>query len=242
MTSSRSRTARASMAAAMLVALTGAAACRQDMHDAPRYKPLAQSDIYPDKRSARPIIEGTVARGFLKDDDVFFTGMQGGAPVEKIPMPLTDAVVARGRERFNIYCSPCHGVSGDGDGMIVKRGYKQPTSYHDPRLRNERAGYFFDVMTRGFGQMPDYAAQVSAKDRWAIVAYIRALQLSQHASVGDLSQPERQRLERGETGPVPESGHGESPSGLGEPQAHSPNSPAEGTPKHDAAEGAPKHD
>jgi mono/diheme cytochrome c family protein len=235
-----SRTARASMAAAMLLALTGAAACRQDMHDGPRYKPLAQSDIYPDKQSARPIIEGTVARGFLKDDDAFYTGMLNGAPIEKIPMPLTDAVVARGRERFNIYCSPCHGVAGDGDGMIVKRGYKQPTSYHDPRLRNERAGYFFDVMTHGFGQMPDYAAQVAPKDRWAIVAYIRALQLSQHASVGDLTPAERGRLERGETGPEPQTG--ESPSGLGEPQAHSPNSPAEGTPKHDAAEGAPKHD
>jgi len=224
MTSSLSRTARASMAAAMLVALTGAAACRQDMHDGPRYKPLQSSEIYPDRQSARPIIEGTVPRGFLKDDDAFYTGMQGGAPVEKIPMPLTDAVVARGRERFNIYCSPCHGVAGDGDGMIVKRGYKQPTSYHDPRLRNERAGYFFDVMTRGFGQMPDYAAQVAPRDRWAIVAYIRALQLSQHASVGDLTKVERERLERGETGEEPEPAHGET-------SGHEP-----------AAEGAPKHD
>jgi mono/diheme cytochrome c family protein len=212
------------MAAAMLVALTGAAACRQDMHDGPRYKPLQASDIYADKRSARPIIEGTVARGFLKDDDVFYTGMQAGAPVDKIPMPLTDAVVARGRERFNIYCSPCHGVAGDGTGMIVQRGYKKPVSYHDPRLRNEKAGYFFDVMTRGFGQMPDYAAQVSPKDRWAIVAYIRALQLSQHASVGDLTQIERARLERGETGPAPEAAPGET-------SGHAP-----------AAEGAPQHD
>ncbi len=153
--------------------------------------------------------------------------MQAGAPVEKIPMPLTDVVVARGRERYNIYCSPCHGVAGDGDGMIVKRGYKQPTSYHDPRLRNERAGYFYDVMTRGFGQMPDYAAQVSPKDRWAIVAYIRALQLSQHAAVGDLTQQERERLERGETGPVPEpSAHGETPAG------HAP-AAGEGAPQHD---------
>jgi mono/diheme cytochrome c family protein len=223
MTSTRSRTgrtARASMAAAMVLALAGAAACRQDMHDAPRYKPLAESDIYADKRSARPIIEGTVARGFLKDDDVFYTGMQAGAPVEKIPMPLTEAVVARGRERFNIYCSPCHGVTGEGDGMIVKRGYKQPPSYHDPRLRNEKAGYFFDVMTRGFGQMPDYAAQVSPKDRWAIVAYIRALQLSQHATVGDLTSAEKNRLEHPEAVPAPAGeGHGA-----------------------DAGEGAPKHE
>ena len=221
-----SRTARASMAAAMLVALTGAAACRQDMHDGPRYKPLQASEIFPDNQSARPIIEGTVPRGFLKDDDVFYTGMLAGAPVEKIPMPITADVVVRGRERFNIYCSPCHGVAGDGDGMIVKRGYKQPTSYHDPRLRNEKAGYFFDVMTRGFGQMPDYAAQVSPKDRWAIVAYIRALQLSQHAAVGDLTQVERERLERGETGPVPEPAHGESSS------EHAP-AAGEGAPQHD---------
>ncbi len=240
MTSSLSRrTARASVAAAMLVALAGAAGCRQDMHDTPRYEPLQQSDIYADKRSARPIIEGTVARGFLKDDDVFFTGMQCGAPVEKIPMPLTEAVVVRGRERYEVFCAPCHGVAGDGDGMIVKRGYKQPTSYHDPRLRNERAGYFFDVMTRGFGQMPDYAAQVSPKDRWAIVAYIRALQLSQHASVGDLTPEEKARLDRGETGPVAEPAHGTSPSGLGEPQQESPNSPQ---PSPREAEGAPKHD
>ena len=226
MTSKRSYPARASIAAAAFLSLAGVSACRQDMHDAPRYKPLQASDIYADKRSSRPIIEGTVARGFLKADDVFYTGMLAGAPVEKIPMPLTDAVVARGQERFNIYCAPCHGVAGDGDGMIVKRGYKKPTSYHDPRLRNEKAGYFFDVMTRGFGQMPDYAAQVSPKDRWAIVAYIRALQLSQHAAVGDLTQVERERLERGETGPVPEPAHGESSS------EHAP-AAGEGAPQHD---------
>jgi mono/diheme cytochrome c family protein len=213
-----SRTARASMAAAAFLALAASAACRQDMHNTPRYKPLQQSDIYPDKRSSRPIIEGTVARGFLKADDVFYTGMQAGAPVDKIPMPLTDAVVARGRERFNIYCTPCHGVAGDGDGMIVKRGYKQPVSYHDPRLRNEKAGYFFDVMTRGFGQMPDYAAQVSPKDRWAIVAYIRALQLSQHASVGDLTPEDRGRLDRGETVPAEEPAPGHAPAAEGAPQ------------------------
>jgi mono/diheme cytochrome c family protein len=239
MTSSRNRAARASMAAVAFVALAGSAACRQDMHDAPRYKPLQQSDIYPDKRSARPIIEGTVARGFLKADDVFYTGMQGGVPVEKIPMPLTAAVVARGRERFDIYCSPCHGVAGDGEGMIVQRGYKKPTSYHDPRLRNEKAGYFFDVMTRGFGQMPDYAAQVSPKDRWAIVAYIRALQLSQHGAVGDLSPEARGRLERGETGPVPDDGHGAQPSGLTDDQSQSHNSPS---PSPRESEGAPQHD
>jgi hypothetical protein len=212
MTSKRRGAAvRAATGALLVAALAGAAACRQDMHDTPRYKPLQESDIFGDKRSARPLIEGTVARGFLRDDDVFYTGMQAGAPVERIPMPLSMAVVERGRERYNIFCAPCHGAAGDGDGMIVKRGYKKPTSYHDPRLRNERAGYFYDVMTRGFGQMPDYAAQVSPKDRWAIVAYIRALQLSQHASVGDLTPEEKGRLERGETGPAPAAAPGHAP-------------------------------
>lgn len=239
MTSRLSRTARASIAATAFVALAASAACRQDMHDTPRYKPLQQSDIYADKRSARPIIEGTVARGFLRADDVFYTGMQAGAPVDRIPMPLTAATVDRGRERYNIYCAPCHGLTGAGDGMIVKRGYKQPTSYHDPRLRNEKAGYFFDVMTRGFGQMPDYAAQVSPKDRWAIVAYIRALQLSQHASVGDLTPDEKGRLDRGETASVPQPGHGTQPSGLTPAQSGSQNSPQ---PSPRETEGAPKHD
>jgi len=207
----RSRRVRALALAAACAALAGAAACRQDMHDAPRFKPLQENPFYEDGRASRPIPAGTVARGFLKDDDVFYTGMQNGAPVEKIPMPLTDAVVQRGQERYNIYCSPCHGVAGDGDGMIVKRGYKKPPSYHDPRLRNERAGYFFDVMTRGFGQMPDYAAQVSPKDRWAIVAYVRALQLSQHATVGDLTAREKDRLEHPEAAAPaagPEAGEG----------------------------------
>ena len=205
------RRVRAIALATACVALAGAAACRQDMHDAPRFKPLQENPFYEDGRASRPIPAGTVARGFLKDDDVFYTGMQNGAPVEKIPMPLTDAVVQRGQERYNIYCSPCHGVAGDGDGMIVKRGYKKPPSYHDPRLRNERAGYFFDVMTRGFGQMPDYAAQVSPKDRWAIVAYVRALQLSQHATVGDLTSREKDRLEHPEAAAPaagPEAGEG----------------------------------
>jgi mono/diheme cytochrome c family protein len=213
-----SRRVRGLALAAACAALAGVAACRQDMHDGPRFKPLQENPFYEDGRASRPIPTGTVPRGFLKDDDVFYTGMQGGAPVERIPMPITAAVVQRGRERFNIYCSPCHGIAGDGDGMIVKRGYKRPTSYHDPRLRNEKAGYFFDVMTRGFGQMPDYAAQVSPKDRWAIVSYIRALQLSQHASVGDLTPQEKNRLEHPEAA-----------------------APAEG-PGAEAGEGAPKHE
>ena len=218
------------------------AGCRQDMHDGPRYEALEESDFFADKRAMRPIPANTVARGDLREDDVYYTGKRDGEFVTELPaqIKVDKALLDRGQQRFDIYCSPCHSPLGDGNGTVVQRGYKRPTSYHDPRLRGMGIGYFYDVITNGFGQMPDYAAQVAPKDRWAIVAYIRALQLSQHASVGDLTPAERGRLERGETGPEPQTG--ESPSGLGEPQAHSPNSPAEGTPKHDAAEGAPKHD
>jgi mono/diheme cytochrome c family protein len=198
------RTARTRVLVLGLAVLGLAAGCRQDMHNGPRFKPLQESDFYGDKRSSRPIIEGTVARGLLKDDDVFHTGMQGGAPVEKIPMAITHEVLERGRERFDIYCSPCHGVTGAGNGTIVQRGYKQPATYHDARLRGERAGYFFDVITRGFGQMPDYSAQVAAQDRWAIVAYIRALQLSQHATASDVPAADRSRLDGGPAPAAPE--------------------------------------
>jgi mono/diheme cytochrome c family protein len=189
---------RARWVIALVLPIAGlAAGCRQDMHDAPRYKPLAESDFFKDKRASRHLVEGTVARGLLKDSDVFFTGMQGTTPVEKIPMAITREVVERGRDRFNIFCAPCHGLVAEGNGMIVQRGYKKPTSFHDPRLRAERAGYFFDVMTRGFGQMPDYSAQVTPKDRWAIVAYIRALQLSQNAKAADVPAAERGKLDGG---------------------------------------------
>ena len=181
------------------------------MHDQPKYRPLRESTFFADRLSARPVVEGTVARGHLDDDELLETGKQNSAVSAVFPFRVDQRVMNRGQERFNIYCSPCHGVAGDGDGMIVKRGYKQPTSYHDPRLRNERAGYFFDVMTHGFGQMPDYAAQVSPKDRWAIVAYVRALQLSQHATVGDLTSREKDRLEHPEAAAPaagPEAGEG----------------------------------
>jgi mono/diheme cytochrome c family protein len=185
------------------------------MHDSPRYEALEKNDFFPDKRSARTLVEGTVPRGHLRADDVFYTGMAGGGPggtpaggpVEKIPLAVTAAMVERGRDRFNIYCSPCHGVTGEGNGLIVQRGYKQPTSLHDSRLRSEKAGYFFDVMTKGFGQMPDYAAQIAPADRWAIVSYIRALQLSQTATLADVPEADRGKLDAGQaaTGaPAPE--------------------------------------
>ena len=169
-----------------LLAVLALAACRQDMHDQPRFKPLARSDFYSDLRSARPPVEGTVARGQLHEDSYFYTGKMGNAPGDYMPFAVNEEVLARGQERFNIYCSPCHSELGDGNGVIVQRGYRAPPSYHTERLRKAPLGYFFDVMTNGFGAMPDYASQISAQDRWNIVAYIRALQLSQNATAADL--------------------------------------------------------
>ncbi len=170
------------------------AGCRQDMHDQPRYKPLAQSDFFADQRSARAPVEGTVARGHLNDDTYFYTGKVSGQAGEVFPYPVNAAMLARGQERFNIYCSPCHSRLGDGNGMIVQRGLKHPPSYHEERLRKSPPGYFFDVISNGFGQMQDYSYQIQPADRWAIVAYIRALQLSQGAKLYDLTPAERAQL------------------------------------------------
>lgn len=183
------------MAVGLLAVSVGAGACRQDMHDAPRFDPLEKNDFYADQRSERPLIAGTVARGQLRADDAFYTGKTGETLVAAMPLPVTTELVARGQDRFNVYCAPCHSQTGMGDGMVVRRGYKQPTSFHDPRLRAQPVGYFYDVITRGFGQMPDYAAQIAAKDRWAIVAYVRALQVSQHATVADVSEADRPKLD-----------------------------------------------
>ncbi len=162
------------------------ASCRQDMQDQPRFKPLAQSDFYTDLRSARPQVEGTMARGQLHEDEYFYSGKIGNNPGDFMPFPVTEDVLERGRQRFNIYCSPCHSRMGDGNGVIVQRGLRRPPSYHTERLRKAPLGYFFDVMSHGFGAMSDYAAQIPARDRWCIVAYIRALQLSQNATVADV--------------------------------------------------------
>jgi hypothetical protein len=169
-----------------LLAVLALVACRQDMQDQPRFKPLAESDFYSDLRSARPPVDGTVARGQLHEDSYFYSGKLGNNPGDYMPFPVTDDVLARGRERFNIYCAPCHSRIGDGNGMIVQRGFRAPPSYHTERLRKAPLGYFFDVMTNGFGAMPEYASQIPARDRWTIVAYIRALQLSQEATMSDV--------------------------------------------------------
>ncbi len=174
-----------------IVALLSLAGCRQDMHDQPRFKPLAQSDFYTDLRSARPQVEGTMARGQLHEDEYFYTGKIGNNPGDYMPFPVNPDVLARGQLRFNIYCSPCHSRTGDGNGVIVQRGYRHPPSYHTDRLRKAPLGYFFDVMSNGFGAMPDYAAQIPPRDRWSIAAYIRALQLSQNATVSDVPAGEK---------------------------------------------------
>jgi hypothetical protein len=183
---------RVLLAAALLSPLL--AGCRQDMHNQPKYKAFAENDFFPDQRASRPLVEGVVARGHLDEDDAFFKGISGGQPVAANPLGSSREVLLRGQERFNIYCTPCHDRTGSGNGMIVQRGYKQPPSFHDPRLRAVPDGYFFQVMTNGFATMPAYAAQVPARDRWAIVAYIRALQLSQNATLADVPADERAML------------------------------------------------
>ncbi len=169
----------------VLLAL-GAAGCRQDMHDTPRYEPFEASTFFADGRASRTLPVGTVARGWLRADEAFYTGRSNGEFVAEFPFAIGHEEMQRGRERFGVYCTPCHGVLGDGEGMVVQRGLRRAASYHQDRLRDERVGYFFDVITNGFGAMQGYAEQVPARDRWLIVAYVRALQLSQHATMAEV--------------------------------------------------------
>ncbi len=183
-----------------LVLLAAAAllgGCRQDMHDQPKFIPLRESGFYSDARSARPLVEGTVARGQLNEDELLHTGKVNGQDTTEFPFAVTAGVMARGRERFDIFCSPCHDRTGGGEGMVVKRGYRQPPSFHIDRLRQAPVGHFFDVMTNGFGAMPDYRAQVPVRDRWAIAAYIRALQASGNATLDAVPPDERNKLAPG---------------------------------------------
>jgi mono/diheme cytochrome c family protein len=198
----RTRLKGLALACALTASLGAAAGCRQDMHDTPRFEPLEKSDFYADKRSERPLIDGTVARGQLRADDAYYTGKVNGTPIDKTPMPVTKELLARGQDRYNVYCAPCHSKTGMGDGMVVRRGFKQPPSMHDPRLRMQPVGYFYDVVTKGFGQMPDYAAQIAPPDRWAVAAYLRALQISQHATVADVPDADRGKLDAGADAPA----------------------------------------
>ena len=188
--------------------------CRQDMHNQPKFIPLRSSEFYSDRRSARYPVPGTIPQ--LEDKNVdreqldpgsyYLTGRHGNAYGNEIPTQLGDPnsatdraqILARGQQRYNIYCTPCHSMVGDGDGMIVQRGYKRPPSFHVQRLRNAPIGWFYDVISNGFGGMPDYAAQVKPADRWAIAVYIRALQLSQNAADADVAQADRDKLSKPE--------------------------------------------
>ena len=178
--------------AALAVAMALTSACRLDMHVQPKENPLSYSDFYSDHRSERPLVEGTVARGQLHEDTYFYTGKNGDTPGDVMPFPVTKEVLERGEQRYNIFCAPCHSRVGDGNGFVPSRGFaRKPPSYHIPRLEKAPLGYFFDVMTNGFGIMPDYASQIPPRDRWDIVAYIRALQLSQNATMADVPQGQK---------------------------------------------------
>jgi len=190
----------AALALATGLALTG---CRQDMHDQPRYKPLAESTFFNDHRASRPKVDGTVARGHLRVDTALYTGKQGDQDIDFFPFPITRDDLTRGQQRFNIYCSPCHSRVGDGGGLVVLRGFRQPPSYYTDKLKQAPVGHFFDVMTNGFGAMPSYASRVTPEDRWRIIAYIRALQLSEDARLGDLTQEEQAKLAKLTNEPPP---------------------------------------
>jgi mono/diheme cytochrome c family protein len=166
-----------------------------DMYDEPRFEPLEASTFFDDGTSARPLVAGTVARGDLRDDEALYSGKLDGKYVTELPVELTRALLMRGEERFNIYCSPCHGRVGDGNGMIVQRGFRRPPSFvSTDRLLNAPLGHFYDVISNGFGAMPSYASRVEPHDRWAIVAYIRALQRSQNGSIDDVPEELRDKV------------------------------------------------
>ena len=191
------------MLRALVVVLTSvfclltSASCRQDMHDQPKYgKPYQPSNFFRDGRSERPIVAGTVARGQLRLDRELYNGKVGNTDndVERFPFPVTRAVLERGKERYEIYCTPCHGFTGNGQGMIVQRGLSKVPSYHEERLRAIAVGHFYDVITNGYGSMYSYSSRIPVTDRWAIAAYIRVLQYSQNAGVADVPEAERAKL------------------------------------------------
>lgn len=192
-------------------ALVGLAAivagCHTDMWRQPRQEPLDPSEFFADGSANRPLVPGTVPRDHLRLDNTFYTGAKDGKWVDELPVPLTKELLARGQERFQIYCTPCHGQLGDGDGMIAQRGLKlrRPVgNYHTERLRNMPVGHFYDVITNGYGAMYSYASRIEPQDRWAVVAYVRALQLSQNADAAD-ADPEA--LAKGSQPATPEQGH-----------------------------------
>jgi len=188
------RAAAIALTAVCLFAISGCDRMRQDMATQPKNRPLSPSDFFRDGRSERPLLENTVARGSLENDQLLIAKDSNA-----FPLPVDQALLERGQQRFGIYCSPCHGLQGDGNGMVALRGMKHPPSYHIDRLREAPNGYFYDVITNGFGQMYGYAAQVPPRDRWAIVAYLRALQLSRHARASELPAELREKLPPGDS-------------------------------------------
>jgi mono/diheme cytochrome c family protein len=188
---------RHTLAVGTLACALLASGCAQRMTNQPKYKPYAASSFFADGQSARPLMPDTVSRDDPQTDEQLDTGMVGGQPVDTFPLSITKDVLLRGRQRFDIFCSECHGRTGSGDGMIVQRGFKRPPSFHTDRLRAAPVGHFFDVITNGFGAMASYAADISVQDRWAIISYIRALQLSQHAAPEDAPPDQRKPFEEG---------------------------------------------
>ncbi|HXA51534.1 MAG TPA: cytochrome c [Candidatus Acidoferrum sp.] len=183
---------------ALVLSAAALTACRQDMHDQPKYIALRPSSFFNDGRSARPIPDNTIARGHLDEDRVFYTGRDAsGKLVNEFPIPITKEVILRGQDRFNVYCTPCHDQTGSGNGMVAQRGFRHPPSYHTERLIQMPVGHFFDVITNGLGAMQDYSAQVQPVDRWAIAAYIRVLQLSQSATINDVPAAARAQMAQG---------------------------------------------
>lgn len=180
--------------ATVLLTLSGVGCYHQEMANQQRYDPLEYSDQFPNRMASRPVVEGTVARGHLNEDTHMYEGRVNGELAASLPVSVDMALLERGEERYNIFCAPCHDRSGSGNGMVVQRGYQRAASMHVDRLRQSPDGYFFDVITNGFGAMPNYASQVPVRDRWAIVAWIRVLQFSQHADTSLLSPEDLERL------------------------------------------------
>ena len=176
--------------------------CRQKMADQPSYRPLQESSFWPDGRSARLPVPGTVARGSLREDEAWFTGKRGTEFVNLVPRPVTREMLERGRERYDIFCAPCHDRLGNGQGMVVRRGFPPPPSLHIDRLREARPGYLYDVITRGFGRMVEMAPQIPVEDRWAITAYLKVLQFSQHAPLSAVPAADRDLLDKGPATPA----------------------------------------
>ena len=178
----------------VILLAVSAAGCRSDMQHTPRANTFRPSRFFEDKLSARPLVAGTVPQGSLADDEVLYNGTANGQLTTVFPFPVTREILQRGQERFNIFCAPCHGRTGDGGGVIVHRGFRRPPTYHQDRLRKAPVGHFYDVITHGFGSMYDYADRTTPRDRWAIIAYIRALQFSQNATLAEVPGDKRDQL------------------------------------------------